>query len=127
MRSQRFLIPIRLCAAAAEDLGRSLDQGLLPSMNLRGMNFKPGGQLGNGLFSTERDQRHLGLESRTVLLPAPLFPSFYERDSLLATCPTYWVHLRPSHQLSYHHSREDFIYRRIHSSLLRIMKPPVSL
>ena len=50
MRSQRFLIPLRLCAAVAEDLGRSLDQGLLPGVNLRGMNFKPAGQLRNGLF-----------------------------------------------------------------------------
>ena len=82
MRSQRFLIPVRLCAPTTEDLGRSLDQGLLPGMNLRGMNFKPAGQLGNGLFSPEGGQRHLGLEPRTVLLPAllhfpaPLFPSF---------------------------------------------------
>ena len=68
-------------------------------MNLRGMNFKPAGQLSNGLFPLEGGQGYLGLERRAVLLPAllyfpaPLFPLFQERGSLLSTCPIYWVHL----------------------------------
>ena len=46
------------------------------------MNFKPAGQLSNGLFPLEGGQGYLGLERRAVLLsallhfPAPLFPSF---------------------------------------------------
>ncbi len=35
-------------------------------MNLRGMNFKPAGQLSNGLFPLEGGQGYLGLERRAV-------------------------------------------------------------
>ena len=63
MGSQRFLVPLRLCGIVAEDLGRSLNQGLLPGMNLRGMNFKPAGQLSNSLFPWSAAKATLALNA----------------------------------------------------------------
>jgi hypothetical protein len=79
---QSLLLLVRLPRALVEELGGSFHQGLLPGVNLRGVNLKPAGQFRDGLVSLERSQGYLGLEGRAVLLsgllhgPAPPFLSF---------------------------------------------------
>ena len=64
----------------AEDTGRSLQQGLLPGLDLTRVNLIPGGQLGHRLLSLHRRQGHLGFKT----------PGY---ASSVAPCPT------PSQQL----------------------------
>ena len=45
-----------------------LNQGLLPGMDLARVDFKPAGQLCNGVLPLERGQSHFGLEDWAVLL-----------------------------------------------------------
>ena len=45
-----------------EDTGRPFKQGLLPCLDLAGMDFVPGGQLGHRFLALHRFQGHLGLE-----------------------------------------------------------------
>ena len=64
-----------------------MSQGLLPGMDLSG-DFKPAGQLCNGVLSW-RAQSHFGLEDWAVLLTRLhvllLVSSYFRRDSLIAT------------------------------------------
>ena len=52
-----------------KDAGRSFQQGLLPGLDLPGMDLVAGGQLGHRLFTFHRFQGHLGLECWAVLPP----------------------------------------------------------
>ena len=71
---------LALAVAPAEDTGRSLQQGLLPGLDLTRVNLIPGGQLGHLLLSLHRRQGHLGFKT----------PGY---ASSVAPCPT------PSQQL----------------------------
>ena len=46
----------------AEDVGCSLHQGLLPGLDLAGMDLKPDGQLGHRLLPLHRLQSYSGLK-----------------------------------------------------------------
>ncbi len=73
-----------LVLAVAEDAGGSFDERLLPSLNLAGVDFVPGGQLCHRLLPLDRLQSHLGLEDSDVL------PSSLRHFPLLAhsnRCP----------------------------------------
>ena len=67
-------------------MGRPLDQGLLPGMDLAGVDFKPAGQLGIGVLPLEAHQGYLGLEGRAVLLldllQGPVFVLIYRSRAL---------------------------------------------
>ena len=94
--------PGLLVLTVAEDTGGALGEGLLPSLNLAGVDLVPGGQLGHRFLAPHRLQCHLGLESRAVFLrPWDISHSFLAAtaalslgaDSRLVTCPVSWVHL----------------------------------
>ena len=51
-----------------KEVRRPLNQGLLPSMDLARVDFKPAGQLCNVVLPLERGQSHFGLEDWAVLL-----------------------------------------------------------
>src|SRR3990172_1767301 len=77
-----LLVLLLTPAAVLKELGCTLHQDLLPGMDLAGVDFKPAGQLGDGVVALECRQGYLGLEGRAVLLPdllhgpAPSFASF---------------------------------------------------
>jgi hypothetical protein len=54
---RRIFHPLLLTRAIIKELGRSFDKGLLPGMNLGGVDFKPAGQFRDGLFSLERAKK----------------------------------------------------------------------
>jgi hypothetical protein len=53
---QCLLVLVRLPSALVKELGRSFNQGLLPGMDLGGVDFKPAGDFRDGLVSLERGQ-----------------------------------------------------------------------
>src|ERR1700682_2996280 len=59
-------------SSTLEDARRTLQQLLLPVVDLVGMDPELPRQLGDGPVALDRRQRHLGLEPRAVLLPCPL-------------------------------------------------------
>jgi hypothetical protein len=64
-----LLVLLRPPSAILKKLGRSLHQGFLPGVDLAGVDFKPAGQFGDGVFPLDGCQGYLGLEGRAVLLP----------------------------------------------------------
>jgi hypothetical protein len=64
---QCLLVLVRLPSALVKELGRSFNQGLLPGMDLGGVDFKPAGDFRDGLVSLERGQGYFGLEGRALL------------------------------------------------------------
>src|SRR5689334_6086396 len=59
-------------SSTLEDPRRTVQQLLLPVVDLVGMDPELSRQLGDGPVALDRRQRHLGLEPRAVLLPCPL-------------------------------------------------------
>src|ERR1700681_3782032 len=59
-------------SSTLEDARRTVQQLLLPVVDLVGMDPELPRQLGDGPVALDRRQRHLGLEPRAVLLPCPL-------------------------------------------------------
>ena len=74
-------LAIHSSRASRKKRRRSFKQGFLPCMNLAGMNPKPARQLGHRAFFSDRRQRDLRLELRTVFLPS---------------IPSFMSHLRPT-------------------------------
>src|SRR5262249_46681381 len=64
----RYAGRILRCAAAFENARRSVQQLLLPGVDLVRVYPVRARQLGDGPVAPDRRQRHLGLERRTVLL-----------------------------------------------------------
>ena len=67
----RVTVFVLLLPAVEEDARGVLRENFLPELNLPGMDFAPGGQLGHCLLAFQCLQRHLGLEGRAVF-PAAL-------------------------------------------------------
>ena len=61
--------PKTMHIAVAEDPGGAFRQSLLPGLNLPGMDFIPGGQLGHRFLSLKRFQRHLRSTGVTAVIP----------------------------------------------------------
>jgi len=60
---------LALVVVPIEDAGRPFQQGLLPGLDLAGMDLVPGAQLDHSLLSLQRLQGHLALECRAVFPP----------------------------------------------------------
>ena len=79
-----------------KEVRRPLNQGLLPGMDLARVDFKPAGQLCNGVLPLERGQSHFGLEDWPVLLnvfascPAPSFRPILGAGLSLSHLSEFW-------------------------------------
>ena len=76
-RATRAASLLAATLTVAKDPRGSLNQGLLPGLDLPGVDFILGGQLGYRLLPLYRLQSYLGLERRAV------FPPFFGRLPLL--------------------------------------------
>ena len=70
--SQDLLVLLLQSSTIFKEVRRPLNQGLLPGMDLARVDFKPAGQLCNGVLPLERGQSHFGLEDWAVLLTCSL-------------------------------------------------------
>src|SRR5215831_8150702 len=90
---------LRRCAAL-EDAHRTIEQLLLPVVDLVRVHPEIHRQLGDGTVAPDCRHRHLRLERRTVLLPCPLhvllprYPRFLGAGLPLATCLIFGVQLK---------------------------------
>ena len=66
--SEDLLVLLLASSTIFKEVRRPLSQGLLPGMDLARVDFKPAGQLCNGVLPLERAQSHFGLEDWAVLL-----------------------------------------------------------
>ena len=66
--SEDLLVLLLASSTIFKEVRRPLSQGLLPGMDLARVDFKPAGQLCNGVLPLERGQSHFGLEDWAVLL-----------------------------------------------------------
>ena len=68
MCSEDLLVLLLESSTIFKEVRRPLNQGLLPGMALARVDFKPAGQLCNGVLPLEHGQSHFGLEDWAVLL-----------------------------------------------------------
>ena len=80
--SEDLLVLLLASSTIFKEVRRPLSQGLLPGMDLARVDFKPAGQLCNGVLPLERGQSHFGLEDWAVLLRwTPKFGQVAKRES----------------------------------------------
>src|SRR5438309_7726265 len=85
-----------------ENASRTVQQLLLPVVDLVRVDPEMHRQLGDGPVALDCRQRHLRLERRAVLLPCPLhvllprYPRFLGQGSTLSTCLIFGVQLSVS-------------------------------
>ena len=94
--SEDLLVLLLASSTIFKEVRRPLSQGLLPGMDLARVDFKPAGQLCNGVLPLERGQSHFGLEDWAVLLtcfascPAPSFRPILGAGLSLSHLSEFW-------------------------------------
>ena len=83
-------------SAIFKEVRRPLSQGLLPGMDLARVDFKPAGQLCNGVLPLERGKATLALKTglyflRVCFMSCSFFPSYFRSGTLsLSHLSEFW-------------------------------------